>query len=317
MTKALLAFGYTPREAAFLRIASLLSGYFVRRHFNDCIGKECGAVAQAFLERAAALGHVRAFPALGRRVVYHVCAFAVYSALGDSNNRNRREHRPDTIRRRLMALDFALLGPAENWLLTEDEKLKGFSDLGIPADDLPSQRYGSKAKTFFVDRLPISHSADRGPRFAFVDEGLQTLSQWELFLKSHRLLFQRLEKAEVVFAGCEPSRFRAAENLFRRTVAGQSTSGLVDVERLRRYFAARKLFDQKRFEGFDKARLDELREAKRVFAAPEFDSLYAHWCSSEEVELRVLSPSRITFHSQVLPHAYEWLSPIRLHERRA
>jgi hypothetical protein len=317
MTEKLERFGYTEREAVFLGLAAFLSGYFLRRHFNAFIGKECGALAQRFISRSIRLGHIRAIPALGNRVFYHVCSHSLYAALGDPENRNRREHRPETIRRRLMALDFCLLNSGARCLLTEREKLDHFVTLGVDEEYLPVATPGSKAKRYFADKQPVCISADCGIQFAFVDEGLRTLSQWALFLKAHRELLRRVEKAEVVYGGCDSERFRAAENLFRRMIAGQTDSGTTDVSRLKRYFLSRKLFEEKRFESFNQSRLDELREDRRVFAGASVQDQYSRWLADGDPALTGLKSPVPEFRTQLLPYLYDWLSPIPIHERRA
>lgn len=298
MTEPLAGLGYTTREASFLRVASLLSGYFLRRHFDQFNGKESGAVAQRFVERALRMGHIRAIPALGGRVVYHASAGSLYSALGEPDNRNRREHRPETLRARLMALDFAILNPQANWLLTEKAKVNCFLALGIEVGNLPR----------LVEKQPIFLTT--GPQFAFIDSGLRTLSHWNLFLKSHRALLQRLSSADVIFASPQATRFDSAEKVFRKAIAGESSTGGLDTERLGRYFAARKAFEEKHYQEFDQTRLDELRENKQVFSGVQFEHLYSQWLASGNLTLGGLRSSRVNLHFQALSHIYEWLSPI-------
>jgi hypothetical protein len=299
-----------------LRTASLLAGYFLRRHFNDFTCKECGALAQRLIERGLRLGHFKEVPALGGRVIYHVHSSGLYAALGDDGNRNRRDHQPDTIRRRLMALDQALQNSGVVWLLTLHEKVDYFEKLQIDKANLPSSVFGGTPVPF-ADKQPLWLTAAGTPSFGFIDGGFRTLSHWELFLKGHRALLQQLDSAEVVFASCRQERFGQAERLFRSTVAGEVSTGGVDVVRLKKFFASRKLFDEKRYESFDQSRLDELREDKRVFAGTEFDRLYASWSARGDSELFGLRQSRLVFRTALLPQAYEWLSPIRVHERRA
>lgn len=316
-------FGYTDREWAFLRLASLLSGYFLRRHFNEFIGRECGALAQRFVARGIAQGHFQAVPAVGGRVIYHVAGCELYSALGDPNNRNRRGHRMETIRRRLLALDYALLQPETAWLLTEREKVLYFcgasggtasTGLGISEGDLPIALFhgktdGEKTRRYFVDKQPLSVSADGRPQFAFIHEGSRVLSQWEMFLRGHRALFQALEAAQVVFASFGEEHCGPAEKLFRRLIAGETVHGSFDTGRLLSFFAARKAFKEQRFEEFNQARLDELRENQRVFVGSEVEALYVAWLSGKE-NLKP-RPVRVTFSQFKLPHFYEWLSPMR------
>jgi hypothetical protein len=316
MTSELGRFGYTPRESDFLRIAALLGGTFVRRQFNDFLGKECGALAQAFVERSIDAGHVEAL-AFGHRVVYHVTARAIYSALGDPNNRNRRSHRPESVRRRLMALDYILSCPDRKWILTEQEKVSHFAALGISESDLPTDVFSGNTKRAFTDKQPIAVTQGEVTELTFVDQGMRTFSQWERFLKEHRKLVQRLSRTSIVFAGTEANRFQEAESLFRRTIAGETSSGTFDLARLKRFFQARRDFEEKRLSGFDQSRLDQFREDRKVFSGNTVDALYGAWTSQGDPALVESKSSSARFQTHLLFHRYEWLSPIRALERRS
>jgi hypothetical protein len=207
---------YTKREAEFLRLAALQSGYFLRRHFNEFIGKECGALAQRFIERGLHQTDFKALPT--RPVVYHATGSSLYAALGDPQNRNRREHETATVRRRLMALDFLLLHSSKTFLVTEQEKLSHFASSGVQQSVLPGEMFGT-ARRYFVDRQPICFSENGAApgvaEFAFIDEGLRYFSRFELFLKVHRGLFHALPGTCLVFATCDKARFVRAEQLFQ------------------------------------------------------------------------------------------------------
>ena len=151
---------------------------------------------------------------------------------------------------------------------------------------------------------------DGWTELAFIDSGFRTSSQWELFLKRHRACLQQFGKAAVVYAAYDFRKFQAAERLFRRLVAGQTQSGGCDLARLSQYFASRKLFEEGRFGGFDQSRLDELREAKRVFAGVEFDQMYSRWRDEGDAAFQHLQERPAEFRAQLLPNFYEWLSPI-------
>jgi hypothetical protein len=314
MTAGLWPLGYTERESDFIAIASLQSGYFLRRQFNTFIGRECGALGQRFIDRSLRLGHLKMLTGWGNRVVYHFCAREVYVQLGEPGNRNRREHRPDTIRRRLMILDYVIGRPREVWLLTAKARRDAFARLGVFEPNDPRVSGGTNALCS-DDRQPVSVDDSGTPTFAFVDAGLRGLSEWERFLKRHRQIGQ-IDQAETVFASCDPARFQLAENLFRRLVTGEVAGGGIEIERLQGYFRVRRLFEERRYEGFDQARLDRLREDRRVYAGEAFEQAYARWREHGENALLGLKRTRIRFRTQLLSHSYAWLSPIRFQERR-
>jgi hypothetical protein len=314
MTGNFRTFGYTSRESGFLAIAALQSGYFLRRHFNSYVGRECGALGQQFLARALRLGHVDEMTGWGNRVVYHVGAREVYARLGDADNRNRRLHRPDTIRQRLMMLDYVIARPSEGWLLTGDERRALWAGLrGREPDALPHKPTAKVSHP--DDRQPLSVDAHGQARIAFIDAGLRGFSEWERFLKRHRE-GEELRKATVIYSSCDPARFSLAESLFNRVVRGTAADGGIEVGRLCAYFTARRLFEERRYEQFDQARLDRLREDRRVYGGEEFEQAYVRWQQEGEAALSRLQGAETTLECQILPHAYVWLSPIRFQERR-
>lgn len=301
--------GYTESQARFLELAALDSGYFVRSQFNDFLERECGALAQVFIERGLEKGHIASVDGFRNCRIYHTVGHALFRALGDENNRNRRVHQPATIRRRLMSLNYCLAVRGGDWLLTEREKLKFFEGRRVTEMELPAEMFGG-ARRYFVEKQPILVGPQGAPSFAFIDEGLKSLSQWELFLRGHRKLIQRIEQATIVFAGTQPERFVPAERLFQKVVTGTSSSGSFDLARLVRYFEARKQFETRQYSGFDQLRLDQFREDRRVFAGERVEALYAQWSTLGENALAPISASGITFRTHLFKNGYEWISPV-------
>jgi hypothetical protein len=66
--------GYTEREAAFLYLVALHSGYFLRRQYDRFIRRGRGAIAAQFLRKAVALGHLQIITCGQVRFVYHLAA---------------------------------------------------------------------------------------------------------------------------------------------------------------------------------------------------------------------------------------------------
>jgi hypothetical protein len=95
--------GYSEREAAFLYIVAVHSGYFLRRQFNQFVARERGAIATHFLRRAAELGHVTEMPCAEKRIIYHLSGKQVYGMMGPRDSQSRRIKSPREILRRLMA----------------------------------------------------------------------------------------------------------------------------------------------------------------------------------------------------------------------
>src|SRR5262249_52415089 len=160
------------------------SGYFLRRQFLAFTGGIKGWKDVALLEKLKARGHARSSVYRHERMVYHLCSKPLYEALGEPNNRNRREHQPATIKNKIMALDFVLEHQGCQFLATEREKLNYFVETGkVAGEDLPTKLYASPyghapAAKHFVESYPIFLSAaPRGaavPHFCFIDQGLES-----------------------------------------------------------------------------------------------------------------------------------------------
>lgn len=313
MTGELRRLGYTPREADFLMLAGLQSGYFLRSQFNAHIERECGALGQRFIDRALRLGHIRGLPGIGNRRLYHVCARELYQQVGEPDNRNRRLHAPETVRQRLMMLDYVLARPGEQWLLTAEARRETVSRLvrqnSVDVD-------GKLVDELLADRQPISLDATGGMRLGFVDEGLRGFSKWERFLRHRRPLLRSDGATAVTYATCSTVRFRNAETIFRKMVGEHAASGGIDRERLKGYFTDRSLFEERRFESFDKTRLDRLREDQRTFAGQVFEDIYRHWRHDGDAALAGCVATAARFETLLLASAYTWLAPIRFQERR-
>src|SRR5262245_60620253 len=103
-----------------------------------------GSKDVALLDRLKSIGHCSVLALRQGRMVYHLSAKPLYDALGEKDNRNRREHQPTTIKNRIMALDFVLEHPANRYLETERERLDYFTrERKIAPENLPTRWYES------------------------------------------------------------------------------------------------------------------------------------------------------------------------------
>ncbi len=104
---ALAPLGFTPRQTRFLVTAALLSGYCMRRHYLTFAGVRHGKNVRDFFEtlvRRQLAQRLRYRPNRGQ--IYHLHATALYRALAQRDNRNRRQASPALIARKLMILDY-------------------------------------------------------------------------------------------------------------------------------------------------------------------------------------------------------------------
>lgn len=214
-------FGYTPREACFLELVALHSGYFVRRQYSEFLGRKRGGTAAALIRKALQKGHVCAEPSCDRTSLYRLRRRAFYERIGDPDNRHRRRRGTVGIASKVMTLDAILEMRDVAWLGTEAEKRAFFErDLSIPSLFLPSRKPGGGQKSFryFVERTPIGiertgQSARPVVVFVYADPGSNTVGL-ETFLNRHQLLFACLPRLRVAYASPLPYRLEAAREAF-------------------------------------------------------------------------------------------------------
>ena len=288
--EAVMRLGYTEREASFLCLAALHSGFFLRRQYCQFIGKEVGGTVAALVEKLVSKGHGTAVAGCQNAHVYHLCARPFYSCIGQEDNRNRRRRTPVVIKNRLMSLDFVLDHSGHHYLATEQEKVDYFKRTwGLSVDDLPRKLFRSPTARvptarYFMDKYPLFVFGDTAPlaSFCFVDEGLQTGARFASFLKEHARLFGRLNQFEVVYVCAPNTPFQSPETTFRRALqAGTpAPSGSVrpaELDGLLVHFEDRQMYESGDLESFDRGRLIRLRDEKRAYSGRLFDDLYSLW----------------------------------------
>jgi hypothetical protein len=184
---------------------------------------------------------------------------------------------------------------------------------------LPSSLFAEPENVFsrvLAERQPLSLDPAGELRVAFVDDGLRGFSKWEHFLERCRPLVHTRGTAAIIYASCIPDRLRTAERVFRRMVGDDVSGGGIDRDRLRAYFIARRLFEDRQYQSFDKSRIDRLREDQRAFSGEAFETLYRQWGHDGEMALAKCVAASCRFETQSLRFSYSWLSPIRFQERR-
>src|SRR3984893_17108143 len=95
--EALRRFGYTEREAGFVCLAALHGGYFLLRQYCQYLGKEIGGTAATLVQKALAKKHAKVSTYSNHTNIYHLYTRPFYAALGQVDNRNRRDRQPFTI----------------------------------------------------------------------------------------------------------------------------------------------------------------------------------------------------------------------------
>ena len=102
--EALKAFGYTTSEARFLYLVATHSGYFLARQFLGFVNAKRGYRIHSLAQKLITQGHATMREYRRNGCIYHLYSRRLYAQLGHENLRNRRRHRLEAIRTRLLAL---------------------------------------------------------------------------------------------------------------------------------------------------------------------------------------------------------------------
>ena len=187
--ESLLRFGYTDREATFLYVVAVHSGYFLRRQFIACVHRERGGVATNFLRKAMELRHIRALRCNEGRFIYHLHGKQIYHAIDRSDSQSRRLKSTPEIRRRLISIDYVLLHLGKERFIESAEAMQQlFASLKAKPDAV-------ERAAAFIQPGPVSIlGADDKPtvRFAFVDETQRSMSRYRRFLAASSDLIRSL-----------------------------------------------------------------------------------------------------------------------------
>jgi hypothetical protein len=279
--------GYTRDEASFLCQAATHSGYFVRRQFNEFLHQSRGGAAARFIEKLLAKGHAQVVHFRLDRLIYHIRTLKIYARLDQTDNRNRREKAPLTIKRKLMCLDFVLAHREQRFLQNEVEKVAYFTEeRGIPIEHLPVRRYeprgsGEATLRYFVDKLPVYVSGEATApvvHFAYADDGAESLDAFDTFLSQYRALFAALGVFEVIYVASNSLWAQKAQRIFNRRYMH-----VVDDTQVRmfRFFEMRRKWEARDFSGFTTKKVIQYREEKQHFSGPQFEELYRRWLAED------------------------------------
>jgi hypothetical protein len=305
---SLRRFGYEEREAQFLALAALHSGYFLRRQYCAFLRRSSGSADDSLVKKAIEFRHVKEIDLRFHRKLYSIHAKPLFEALGEIDNRNRRLHEPLTIKGRLMAFDYMLATPNTSWYPTETDRVSLFVEhLGIDKQHLPVRCYPSRsgglpALRWFVDKPPIfTQSEDKIVRFCFTDPGYHTGDAFRSFLRDYRPLFTRLERSEVIYLTCYSAPSDRAHVIFDRFFSAASAAPVDPIQSdLVEYFTDRLEHETTGLAAFDHDRLNRYRDARRRFANRPNDELFAAWITHGERGLmaRICPESRTDLHGR-------------------
>lgn len=309
---SLEAIGYVEREASFLYLVAVHSGYFLRRQYWSYAGREGGALVARLLKKALKRRHIDIIECGQGWHIYHLTSKPVYEALGLPGSQHRRIKGDAYIKSRLMVLDFVLVHLSANVLEDEQGKVDFFTtQCGVQPELLPRSYAGRLM--YFPDGFPILVSNTGVPRFVFFDEGQVTATRFERYLKQYQPLFAALSEFELVFVADTQSNSTRAQASFNRFLPDDKLRGVtpmtpLGVDHFLEFLASRQRSELKG-SGVELADLQVLREGERIYTSLEHQALYASWkiqaTTTDKIRQRFLQTSmRVSFSTVVLPYRY-------------
>jgi hypothetical protein len=301
--------GYTEREAAFLYLVAVHSGYFLRRQYARFIQRERGAIATQLLRKAIGFGHLQRIACGQSRFVYHLSAKEVYDAAGLSSSRHRRLKGDAEIKCRLMVLDFVLDHLEETLLDLSEAKCNFFLNTpGINESILPRSR-----GVAFPEGFPLIVGQEQKIQFTYFDEGALSTSALETFLSRYCALFGALPAFELLYLADTNRNFERA----RRFVASRFPQGRalgitpmtpLGVDHFLEYLRVHARYE-KSSEPIPAKDAGILRDGKALYSTLEHRALIAAWLNGgtrEELirrRFRQQGP-QTTFTPMLVPYRY-------------
>lgn len=315
---ALATLGLLPRQTAFLVTVALHGGYCLRRQFDAFVGRAHGQVGRNLFDTIVERGMARRLQYQPNRGhVYHLQAKALYRALAQDDNRNRRVVSPAYIARKLMVLDYVLTASPAEWLATEQDKVALFTTrFHIALGDLPQRRYESHASSqpattrYFMNKLPIRVAPDGVVHFVHLVED-ETGQHFAQYVADHVRLLSRVPTWNIVLVCPAHLKTGAAicERVFARTFTTPSNAtGGASHEDLRWFFRARQAVDRGDLRELSVADLDRFRALRRELTTASLERLYAEWQEVGDSVLADASPLATTVPSGVgiVAHELPW-----------
>jgi len=157
--------GYTEREARFLALAAVHSGYFLRRQFTQSTGAGSGKTAAVFTSKLLRFEHATVVAVCHNAHLFHLYAKPLYERLGIRRAAIDGHGRLSPSRPKLMGLDYVLAHADCAFFATYVERLAFFTQvLGVDRDALPRKFYGQgsdRRPRYFVDGFPLGLSTER------------------------------------------------------------------------------------------------------------------------------------------------------------
>jgi hypothetical protein len=312
--------GFTTRQAAFLSTVMRHSGLCVQRQYAQHAGIANGQNVREFFGRLTSRGFATAYPCWQRgRLIYHVHHKGLYAAIGETDNRHRRQAIVTRAAERLMILDAVLSRPDVEWLATEREKVAYFTQQrGLTVGELPTLQFeqrGARTTRYFTAKLPVGVSR-ASDELVFLYPIVQSNTNGvRSFVRDHHALFRRVARWTVLLVA--PPNLTTAGEAHVAAVEGFLAAPAVMAE-FQGFCAARRANERQLGTapaGFDAARY---AAARRAFGARRFYEAYRTWLKHGDAALVELqSPhlhdawkrGEVRVALTVVPYRYEHLAP--------
>jgi len=317
--EALQSFGYTQREARFLYIVAIHSGYFTQRQYCEFGPKKTGCIVHGFVNKLVSRGHATEHKYQNNARVFHFTHKAMYCAIGKENIRNRRKHTFEFMKSRLAILDFVLAHSQQDYFEGEAEKVQYFEErFHIRPQDMPGRTYRGANKVpdtirYFVDKFPLfldsTVAGEPFVTFTFIDPGFGNLEAFKTHLDTYSSFLSRIPRFAFVLASPHARLFKGAAKHFMETTAPQP--GQLS-QQVARYFELRANWEAKRYGLLKDPDIEFMNHAKQCFAGEIFESAFKEWkagrLTQEELvavlENRPRRMQQIEFKTFLLPRDY-------------
>jgi hypothetical protein len=211
--ESLMRIGYTDREATFIYMVAVHSGYFLQRQYTESVNRKRGGIATRFIRKAIGLGHIRALLCSEGRHIYHLSGKQVYRAIDQGDSQSRRLKSNPEIKRRLVALDYILLNLGrQSFVESIDDRQQLFASLQV-------KKAASESAARFLQYVLVSFARidqSVSVRFAFIDDAMCSTSQFAKFLEAYGELIRDLERVEIRYVSTSPINFKSAKRVFEQ-----------------------------------------------------------------------------------------------------
>ena len=289
--ESLRRLGYTEREAEFLYLVAVHSGFFLQRQFSQYLGIAGRGPVTDLIKKAIQKNHVREHqPDRGTQKTYHLFSRSQYSLVGRENSRNRKAGRYgllDKASPRLLSLDFVLANLDQTYLEDETDKVEYLTaEKRISTDSLPAKIFagqnGSQTRRFFIERFPIFLSGNTDApvvNFTYIEDEIRSLQTFSSFVQRYRSLFDALkDDFRLIFVSNSTQTFPYAKKIFAELLSPAHYRR--EQQELARFFWLKRMAEEKRFKELAHKDVVDWQRGLKRYCDPEHESQYEVWKKS-------------------------------------